>query len=263
MDGMNLYKNFFTEKQYKKVGEQTNNFDILINENRCETFKKDGILCDHCFNKAIIDKLQLINPAEQLDFLNYQLKQYSDPIDYLRRMLALINYNEEEFESFNYRIFLEFQQLLENGIVQLTDNSQPKEKKTTSTNTHFVDPERIDELKNLTNVNFDFCKIIKYCEEINTCYTNECYLAVAMLTRAIIDHIPPIFNASNFQNVYAQYVNQSFKEQMTHLDKSLRKIADSYLHTHIRKKEILPNKTQVNFSQDIDVLLAEVCRKIK
>jgi len=50
---------------------------------------------------------------------------------------------------------------------------------------------------------------------------------------------------------------------MTHLDKSSRKIADSYLHGQIRKKERLPNKTQVNFSQDIDVLLAEICRKIE
>jgi len=50
---------------------------------------------------------------------------------------------------------------------------------------------------------------------------------------------------------------------MRHLDKSLRKIADSYLHGHIRERESLPNKTQVNFSQDIDVLLAEICRRLK
>jgi hypothetical protein len=47
---------------------------------------------------------------------------------------------------------------------------------------------------------------------------------------------------------------------MTNLDKSSRKIADSYLHTHIRNKETLPNKTQINFKYDLDVLLQEIVR---
>lgn len=84
-----------------------------------------------------------------------------------------------------------------------------------------------------------------------------------MLIRAIIDHVPPIFGATNFQNVYSQNGTKSFKQHMEHLDKSSRKIADSYLHGHIRNKESLPNNTQVNFSQDIDVLLAEICRILK
>jgi len=50
---------------------------------------------------------------------------------------------------------------------------------------------------------------------------------------------------------------------MTHLDKSSRKIADAFLHTHIRNKEVLPNKTQVNFSRDLDVLLGEIVRILK
>jgi hypothetical protein len=50
---------------------------------------------------------------------------------------------------------------------------------------------------------------------------------------------------------------------MEHLDKSLRKIADAHLHPQIRKKEILPNKTQVNFSNDLDVLLSEIVRILK
>ena len=50
---------------------------------------------------------------------------------------------------------------------------------------------------------------------------------------------------------------------MGHLDKALRKIADSYLHLPIRRKEILPNQNQVNFSADLDVLLAEIVRQLK
>ncbi len=47
---------------------------------------------------------------------------------------------------------------------------------------------------------------------------------------------------------------------MTNLENSSRKIADSYLHTRIRNKESLPNRTQVNFSNDMDVLLSEIIR---
>ncbi len=84
-----------------------------------------------------------------------------------------------------------------------------------------------------------------------------------MLFRAIIDHIPPIFNSHSFQEVCANHGGRSFKEHMTHLDKSLRKIADGHLHSQIRKKESLPNSTQVNYSQDLDVLLSEIYRVLK
>jgi hypothetical protein len=46
------------------------------------------------------------------------------------------------------------------------------------------------------------------------------------------------------------------------LDKSSRKMADIYLHVQIRKKETLPNSTQVNYSSDLDLLLSEIIRII-
>ena len=50
---------------------------------------------------------------------------------------------------------------------------------------------------------------------------------------------------------------------MEHLQNSSRKIADSNLHTLIRGKESLPSQIQVNFSNDVDVLLAEIIRVLK
>ena len=51
---------------------------------------------------------------------------------------------------------------------------------------------------------------------------------------------------------------------MNILDKSSRKIADSFLHTQIRKHEsALPTFTQINFKHDLDVLLQEIVRVIK
>jgi hypothetical protein len=50
---------------------------------------------------------------------------------------------------------------------------------------------------------------------------------------------------------------------MQRLDESSRRIADQHLHCQIRKTEVLPNKTQVDFRNDIDFLLAEVARLLK
>jgi hypothetical protein len=47
---------------------------------------------------------------------------------------------------------------------------------------------------------------------------------------------------------------------MQHLDNSSRSIADAHLHTQIRSKESLPTQTQVNFTNDVDVLLGEIIR---
>lgn len=259
----NLFNKYYEEKHYIKKSDQADKFDIVINESKCSIFIKKGVLCEKCFNEAVIEKMQEFSSLDRLDFINYQLNKYSDQIDWLRRTHALLNDNEVEFSSFNYNVYLEYQQILEAGIKQLSESNDTKKHEKKQNNSEFVNLYRIEEIRSISNPNFDFSKLIAYCEEVNICYQNECYLAVAMLTRAIIDHIPPIFDATDFQNVYGQNGTRSFKEQMTHLDKSSRKIADSYLHGHIRNKESLPNQTQVNFSQDIDVLLAEICRQTK
>jgi len=128
---------------------------------------------------------------------------------------------------------------------------------------YFVHQSRIKELSLIKNADFDLSKLIRLCEEINRSSANGNYFSIAMLLRAVLDHIPPVFGQRTFEQVVAQYGEKSFKEHMSHLDKSLRKIADSYLHVPVRKKESLPNQTQINFSADLDVLLAEIVRILK
>lgn len=128
----------------------------------------------------------------------------------------------------------------------------------------YVDPSRLDELRAIKNDKFDLTKLIRFCEELNECYENKNYFAVAMLVRAILDHIPPVFQCISFQNVANNYSGaKSFKESMEHLEKSSRKIADAHLHSRIRSKEVLPNKTQINFANDLDILLSEIVRLLK
>lgn len=129
----------------------------------------------------------------------------------------------------------------------------------------YVDAERLEELKNIPTINYDLTRLIRMLEELNVCSQADCHMATIMLVRAVLDHVPPIFGCSKFSEVANNFKAQqkSFKESMEHLDNSSRKIADQHLHCHIRKKEVLPNKTQVNFRNDLDVLLAEIVRILK
>jgi len=130
---------------------------------------------------------------------------------------------------------------------------------------YYVDNTRIEELRKLKSSKFDLCKLLRLCEELNICYAKECFFSVAMLARAICDHVPPIFDCRSFSEFANNYKSgdKSFKECMLYLENSSRKIADSYLHGQIRKTESLSNKTQVNFSSNLDALLAEVIRVLK
>ena len=256
-----LSKEYFPEKHYKDNNSSTSSFDIIFDKNSCSSFKKNNEICNRCFNDALIEKMQELSSLEKLDFINYQLNLYKDPLDYLKRMNAFLNDNEDNFDSFNYSMVIDYRNIVTQGIEQLSESDIPKKKKSNN-NSEFINQERIEDLEGLDSKQFDLSRLICMTNEINFSFSENNFISVILLTRALIDHIPPIFEQKNFSAVYGSYGSKSFKESMKHLDASMRKIADSYLHTHIRKKESLPTITQVNFSPDVDVLLAEIIRKL-
>lgn len=127
----------------------------------------------------------------------------------------------------------------------------------------FVDISRLSELKSSTSQRLDLTRLIRLCEELNQAFSNECFMSVAMLGRAVLDHVPPIFEKQSFADVASQYGEKSFKKSMRNLQLSLRNIADLHLHVPIRKQEVLPTANQVDFHRDLDVLLGEVVRILK
>src|ERR1043165_4473 len=130
--------------------------------------------------------------------------------------------------------------------------------------TNLVDDERIDQLQALPRTSFDYTRLIRICQDLNIAYRQGAYHAVAALTRALLDHVPPIFEARTFAEVANNYAGgKSFKEAMDHLQNSARKIGDAVLHTQIRGSEVLPVATQVNFSNSLDFLLSEIVRIAK
>lgn len=125
----------------------------------------------------------------------------------------------------------------------------------------FVDAVRITELKAIKNDDFDPQRLVKMCQELNSAWRAGNAISVAMLARGIADHIPPVFGLQSFAQVAGQGA-KSTKGSYRNIEESLRHIADSALHMHIRKKEIVPTMTQVDFRQSFDVLLGEVIRQL-
>ena len=125
----------------------------------------------------------------------------------------------------------------------------------------YVSPSRIAALVELKSDKYDFKRLVLLLQELNSASSNSNYLSMAFLVRAIIDHVPPIFDCETFGQVANNYPGtRSFKKNMDHLHNALRNVADSYLHTHIRSKEDLPTFLQIDFRSQLDQLLGEVIR---
>ena len=162
------------------------------------------------------------------------------------KIILLLNSKEQ-----NQTVELEIKEIF--LITELFHNDQQ----------NYVNLSRIIELSKIKSGDYDLSRLINLCKELNVASKHKSCHSVIMLVRAILDHIPPIFGKNNFQEVTNNYGGKSFKASMLYLENSSRNIANSVLHVQIRKKEVLPNRTQVNFTNDLEVLLAEIVRILK
>jgi cellobiose-specific phosphotransferase system component IIB len=154
--------------------------------------------------------------------------------------------------------------LVEGGLNQLLRKQSRPEAGIGIRTPSYVDPERILQLHRIKSAQWDLRRLVRLLEEVNIAHANQAHMATAMLVRAVTDHVPPLFSARTFTEVANNYpAPRSFTEQMKQLDASLRKIADSHLHQHVRKTEVLPLAPQVDFRGAVDVLLSEVVRLLQ
>jgi hypothetical protein len=199
-----------------------------------------------------IEKIFGSNKRQIADFKN---------VDYVIPALPLNASEQELYQEFISG--LDYAKTLLESLLQEIDEYSLEEKNSII-DKYYVDPERIAELRSINNSSFDLAKLIRTCEELNICFRNRCFLSVVMLVRSIIDHVPPVFGLKSFAEVANNYNGtNSFKQSMQNLSNSSRKIADAHLHTQIRNKESLPNQVQVDFSNDLDVLLGEIVRILR
>ena len=126
----------------------------------------------------------------------------------------------------------------------------------------FISPQRIKELKSVNN-QFELKKLVALCSELNACHKEACWYAVIALTRTILHYVPPLFGQPNFESVVAQYNGKSLKTVLEELQKVTKSIADHHLHEQAKQSEALLTEQQVNFGNQLDVLLQEVYLKLK
>jgi len=124
---------------------------------------------------------------------------------------------------------------------------------------------RLDELKAISGRRFDCTRLLSMCEELNDCAARENPLAVILLTRTILNHVPPAFELETFAQVAANYGGggSSFKKAAERLENHSRKVADRLGHMPIRDREVAPNMAEVNFAAELETILAEFCRVLK
>ena len=125
-------------------------------------------------------------------------------------------------------------------------------------NTAFLEPSVLAALRCAKSQKFDFTKLVRLCEELNDAYGRGNYLSCALLIRAVMNHVPPVFGCQTFAQVTAQS-GKSLKAVFERLEDSARPIADLHTHALIRARELVPTKHQVEpYKASFELLIQEV-----
>jgi len=128
-------------------------------------------------------------------------------------------------------------------------------------NAAFVAPQLLAALRAAERKTFDYAKLIRFCEELNDAYRRGHYLTSALLIRAVMNHVPPIFGQTTFAAVVA-HATRSIKPMLERLEKEARPIADLHTHYLIRAKEPLPTRIQIEpYKGCFELLMNEIVAK--
>lgn len=128
----------------------------------------------------------------------------------------------------------------------------------TALNVFIVDPAVVNRLETLKSSSYDVTSLVRICREISSSYSHGNVLAVALLMRTVLNHVPPVFGQDTFGQVVAN-VGRSLKDSFDHLENGLRKIADFHTHRKIAAVESYPSASQVEpFKPQFELLLQQV-----
>lgn len=137
-------------------------------------------------------------------------------------------------------------------------SADPTYGQSVKSNMAFLEPTVLESLRRINSSKFDFTKLVRFCEELNDAYSRANYLSCALIIRAVMNHIPPVFGARTFAEVTA-HSGKSLKAMFERLEDGARPVADLHTHAHIRNREHLPTKHQVEpYKPGFELLIQEV-----
>lgn len=238
----------------KQADHITENFDKL---------RKQAVITFSSVSKEAIKEIEKFTLRTKVDIFNDYWKRQIVTRDsealYAGRQIPVHKYYEatalfltgvnEQLNNFLYLIDKTFAES------KIFEQEKPSIEKGRTT---YLDKNTLLLLTKIKSEDFDLSRLIVLCNELDDNYSLGNYYSCAMLLRAILDHIPPIFGKSKFDEVCAQYGGQSFKDIMKPLKETAKKIGDNYLHTQIDKKVSVITKIQVEFQANLDILLNEI-----
>lgn len=132
-----------------------------------------------------------------------------------------------------------------------------------ASNSAFLNADLLMGLKASPKRKFDAIKLVKMCEELNDAYARGNYITSVLLLRAVMNHVPPIFEVKSFREVVAQS-GRSLKSVLGRLEDEARPIADLHTHMTIRKSEHIPTKNQIEpYKAPFEILIAEVVARLE
>lgn len=127
----------------------------------------------------------------------------------------------------------------------------------------FVHKSVIADIIAFSSNDWDTSKLARFCEELNFAYSSGNFYSCAILSRAIIDHVPPLFDRKDFKIIAANWPESSVKRQMIHLDNVTKQFGHAVLHNQISKNVGNINHTSIDCKQALDTLLRECIRKLQ
>lgn len=225
-----------------------------------QKFVQSGALGLHLHTEDAAEFKRLAIEAKAL--LDHELGRLND---FSSNLLWTINQSSGDFLGGpSLAGVRETRAVIEGGINQIRRKPTLAQASATRDQPTYVSLSRLAEIRALSSASWDMGRLVRLIEELNNAHAHRCYMSVAMLVRAITDHVPPVFNCKTFTEIANNYAGaKSFRGSMRHLEGSLRNIADAHLHVQIRRSETLPNEAQVDFRADLDVLLGEFVRLLQ
>jgi hypothetical protein len=196
--------------------------------------------------RHLLVQLQTLAPPILPEQVALRLKQIDMSVDDIYSVYAA----KAQLDA----VILEIEEVLEHSNGELLP---------TSANVFIVDPALITRMEALTPSTYDVASLVRMCREINSSFAHGNVLAVALLMRTVLNHVPPVFGYSTFEQVVAN-VGKSLKESFEHLENGLRKIADFHTHRKIVAVEAYPSAAQVEpYKPQFELLLQQVESRLK
>jgi len=120
----------------------------------------------------------------------------------------------------------------------------------------------LERIRRLQSKKFNLSKLVRFAEELNENYDRGNYLSCALLIRAIINHVPPLFCCTTFGQVVANSA-KSVKALLNHLEEGARDVGDLHTHYTVSRFSMPPTKNQLEpYKPPLEVLFNEIERRV-